>query len=306
MLARRRTSPNYRSTRLTGLALSLATMAAGLGLHVSSATAQSQGTSDLLASNVERGVTKPKEEPKLAFVGPGVVMKLLVKEGDVVTKDQVLAVQDDRDEQGKLEVAKGEVESAKMQIEAAAADLELKKVTLARLEELYSDLIKQPAPKNTNRDLDEARVAVKIAEISIKFRETEWNKAKLEQHLQQIRLDQKKLISPINGVVTKIDVNPGEGTDLSRPAMQVVHIDSLKVEVDIQATKCKALKIGDTLQVRYTDEDKWMPATITFMTKYANASSGTRKIRLEMKNEVEREAGLPVYVKLPDNLASGR
>ncbi|QOV87814.1 efflux RND transporter periplasmic adaptor subunit [Humisphaera borealis] len=305
MLAPRRKLSTVNKSRLAALSLAMVAMTGGLGLQSSVALGQSSpGSAESMLTSHERGVTKPKEEPKLAFVGPGVVMKVLVKEGATVTKDQVLAVQDDRDETGKLEVAKGEVESARMQIEAAAADLELKKVTLARLEELYADLIKQPAPKNTNRDLDEARVAVKIAEISIKFRETEWNKAKLEQHLQQIRLDQKKLVSPIDGVISKIDVNPGEGTDLSRPAMQIVQIDTLKVEVDIQATKCKALKIGDTLQVRYTDEDKWMPATITFMTKYANASSGTRKVRLEMKNEADREAGLPVYVKLPDNLAA--
>lgn len=298
MFVRRRTR---LSVPFAGLAaFSVAATALTVGVTSAPAVAQS-GASDLLTSNVERGVTKPKEEPKLAFVAPGVVMKLEVKEGDIVKKDQVLAIQDDRDEQGRLEVAKGEVESARMQIEAAEADLELKKVTLARLEELYADLIKNG---KSNRDIDEARVAVKIADISIKFRQTEWNKAKLEQHLQQIRLDQKKLISPINGVVTKIDVKPGEGTDLSRPAMQVVQVDSLNVEVDVQATKCKALKVGDELQVRYTDEEKWMPATITFMTKYANASSGTRKIRLELKNDIDREAGLPVYVKLPDNLAA--
>jgi len=298
MLARRRMNLDTHIARWTASAILLTGLAAPLPV----ASAQdAPGKFDAMASNIERGVTKPKEEPKLAFVAPGVVMVMNVKEGDQVKKGDVLAVQDDRAEVGNVEVAKGEVESAKMQIEAARADLELKTVNLKRLEELYVELIKRGG---TNKEIDQARVEVKIADISIKFRETEWNKAKLQQQLQEIQLEQKKLISPIDGYVSKIDVRKGEGTDLSRPAMQVVKVDELHVEVDIQSSKCKNLKVGDTLQVRYTDDEKWLPAKISFMTMYANASSGTRKIRLELKNEANREAGLPVYVKLPDNLAA--
>ena len=51
------------------------------------------------------------------------------------------------------------------------------------------------------------------------------------------------------------------------------------------------------LPVAYVDEkDKWMSAKVIYLTPYANAGSGTRKVRLEMANAAGREAGLRVYV----------
>jgi RND family efflux transporter MFP subunit len=258
------------------------------------------------SADLERGVTKPREEPKIVFVGPGVVMKVDVKEGDVVKAGQVLAVQDDREEQAKLQLIQGELDSALLQIDASVADKELKQVMLDRKEQLYDALIKAG---KSNNELDEARVAVKIADIAVKFRKQEHAQKLLELGAQKVRLELKRLMSPINGVVAKIEVKAGEGTDITRPAMQIVQNDTLKVEVDIPSTKCKNLKAGpngDTLMVRYMDEEKWMPAKVVFLTPYADPSSGTRKVRMEMANEGNREAGLPVYVKLPDNLAKAQ
>ncbi len=177
---------------------------------------------------------------------------------------------------------------------------------LDRKVQLYESLIKEG---KSNNELDEARVAVKIADIAVKFRTQEHAQKKLELGAQKVRIEQKRLMSPIDGVIAKIEVRAGEGTDITRPAMQIVQNDMLKVEVDIPATKCRNLKSGpegDTLMVRYGDEEKWMPAKIVFLTPYADPSSGTRKVRLEMPNEAKREAGLPVYVKLPDNVAAAK
>ncbi len=300
MTTRRRTIAAHR---LCVWSLALGAFTGGMQLAASPAVAQTTPNDFAATTALERGVTKPKDEPKLVFVAPGVVRQINVKEGQVVKNGEVLAIQDDRDEAGKVQVAKGEIASAQMQVEAAQADLDLKKVMLKRKEDIYRELVAQGM---SNTEIDEARVALKIADISIQFRQTELAKARLQLLATEIQLEQRKLISPIDGVVVKIDVKVGEGSDLSRPVMQVVQVDTLTIEADIATTKAKALKVGDVLQVRYADEDKWMPATITFMTKYASAASGTRKIKLEMKNDADREAGLPVYVKLPDNLASGR
>ncbi len=78
----------------------------------------------------------------------------------------------------------------------------------------------------------------------------------------------------------------------------------LNVEVSMPSARARALKVGQALDVRYQDEEKWMTAKVTFLTPYADAASGTRRVRLEMRNEANREAGLPVYVKLPDNVAA--
>ena len=274
-----------------------------LGIAAGLAAATPAAAQPSSTQGLERGVTKPLHEPKLVFYGPGVVMKVHVKEGDVIKAGDVLAIQDDREELAKLEVAKGEVVSAQLQIRASEADLKQKDVALKRTKLLYADVL---ARGGSNTDIEQAEVAVEIGQVAVDYRKQDTSQKRLEMKMQEVKIEQKKLISPIDGIVAKIDVRPGEGTDLTKPAIVVVQNDTLYVEVDIAAPKAKVLAPGQLLQVKYQDDEKWMSAKIIFLTPYANPSSNTRKVRLEMVNEAKREAGLPVYIKLPENVAAGK
>jgi multidrug efflux pump subunit AcrA (membrane-fusion protein) len=244
----------------------------------------------------ELGVTKPLHEPKLAFVKPGVVAKVTVKEGDVVKAGQVSGHPGRPRGAGRDEVARGRHQGAQLQIDASQADMELKQVQLQRKLDLYGN--------KPSSEVDEARAAAKVAEISIKYRQQELISAQLKYEAAKIRASQKQLLSPINGIVNKVDVRVGEGSDISRPAFQIVSNDTLYVETtNIPATKVKALQVGQTLQVRYQEDEAWTPAKIVFLSPYAQATSGFRLVRMEMKNDAKREAGLIVHVRLPDAAA---
>ena len=296
-----RTKVTKRAVRWA-LALVAAAAAGSAGTLVRPAVAQvapPQAFENPSATGLERGVTKPLHEPKLAFLKPGVIAKVNVKEGDTVKAGQVLAVQDDREEQAELASLEGDIKGAELQIEASQADLALKQVTLKRKREVHSEWV---AAGKKNSEIEEAEAAVTIAEVAIKYRRQELISAKLKHAAAKVRVDQKHLVSPINGIVAKVDVRVGEGSDISRAAFQIVSNDTLYVEAsNVPATKAKAMKVGQSLQVRYLDEERWMQGKLVFLSPYANASAGgARKIRMEMKNDGNREAGLPVYVRLPD------
>jgi RND family efflux transporter MFP subunit len=284
-----------RWTRATAAAVLLAV--GGIAtVPVAAQDAPLPGIEPSQMTGTERGVTKPVSEPKLAFPKPGVVMKVDVKEGDTVKAGQVLAVQNDLEERAELAALAGDIVGAELQIRASEADMKLKQVQLARKEAVYADLVRA---KQSNSELDEARAQVEIAKVAIDYRKQELESAKTKHQGAMVRVKQRELPSPINGVVAKVDVKVGEGSDISRPAIQVVQNDTLYVDANVPAMKAKALKVGDAVQVRYLDEEKWMPAKVIFLTPYANPSSGTRLVRLEMKNDGSREAGLNVHVRLP-------
>jgi RND family efflux transporter MFP subunit len=264
----------------------------------------------------ERGVTKPTEEPKQAFSVPGIVDKVLVKEGDEVKEGQVMAELDMREEQAKMLEMQGDVVGAEFQIKAAIADHDAKQVAYQRKLDLYAEQLKAN-PKFTNSELDEARVAVEIAVIAKDFRAQEKTQKQQELKSLAVKMDMKRLTSRVTGVVSSIDLHPGEAADLSKPAITVIKHDKLFVEVDVPVTKTRKLKKDDALKVCYTDDyneqaDKvsWMDAKVVFLSPYADASSGTRKVRLEMNNKPEgspapvREAGLTVYVRVSDTPAA--
>jgi len=288
-----------KANRLRQAILSVAVILATGGVgHVTQALGQAASSAPLASeTNQFRGMTKPSEESNLAFSGPGIVDQVVVKPGKVVKTGDILATEDAREEVAKLNIAKLLADSTK-EIEAAQADLASKEVDLKRKEDLYSDKI---AKGETTSELDESRVAVTIAKIVVEFRKESKVKAGLDLAQQQVKVDQKKLLSPIDGIVAKVDIHPGDGADLTKPAIQVVQIDQLWVEVDIPSARTKQLKLNQELMIRYMDEDTWQKASIIFLTPYANAGSNTRHVRLTMSNPNGREAGLPVMVQLPDN-----
>jgi multidrug efflux pump subunit AcrA (membrane-fusion protein) len=299
-----------RRFRLAGLA---AVVVASMAASVRVADAQAADTTRRLELGVrtgeERGMTKPLQEHKVVFPAQGVVKHLgepdekgvvakPIDEGVLVKQNEVLGILDDRAEQAQLRVAESAVNAAQQQIKASEADLELKQVKLEIKKRLYGDA--QTATGSKNMEVREAEVEVKIGEIAVEFRKLEL--AQEQQKLEQAKtaVEQKKLRSPIDGVIAKMDVRVGEGADLSKPAFLIINNTDLYVEVNLPVAKARALKLGDKVQVRYADDDAYQVAEVAFKTEYADASSNTRRVKLRMPNPSGREAGLQVFVKLPD------
>lgn len=281
-----------KAKRAAGLSV-LATVAL-----VASLACNATAAPPLVSAQTRNGVTRPSDERNLVFAQPGVVKEILVKAGDKVSKPQVLATQDDTIQQAELTALKADLDGADLQISAAQADLAAKKVELERLEKLNAATIAQG---KSNSELDKARVEVQIGEIAVKYRQHDKAKAEMKIKQQEVAMEKLKLICPFDGVVTKVDVRPGEGTDLSKAVVQVVQNEPLWVEVDVPSDRARLLKQGDVLDVRYNEDGaSWAKANIIFITSYADAKSNTRRVRMEMKNPDNREAGLQVTVKLPD------
>src|SRR6476659_5322303 len=98
------------------------------------AAARAQGVAD---AGTERSFTKPSEERDLAFSTPGLVVKVNVKQDEPVKAGQVLAEQDVTVEMANKATYEIEANSA-VEEEYAIADVELKKVELARKEKLFN------------------------------------------------------------------------------------------------------------------------------------------------------------------------
>lgn len=244
-------------------------------------------------------LSRPSAEHRVAFPTPGVISQILVKDGDPVKKDQVLAVQNEAEEIAKLEIAQYEAgKAADQYIKAAKATLEKAKVDLQRLERLHAAEI---ADGRSNTEIDAARAEVAVSEATLDLRVMEKEIKAKQATLQKQKLDEKRLKSPVEGFVMKIEAREGEGADMSKTAVHIVRNDPLWVEVQVPTVRAKALKVGQTLETRYADEDQWRAGKIIYVAPYANA--GVRLVRLELPNPEKREAGWQMFVRLPDNLA---
>jgi RND family efflux transporter MFP subunit len=244
------------------------------------------------------GFTKPSEERDVTFNGPGVVSEEPVKEGDLVTAGQLLAVQDSSVEEATEKAAEVEANST-LQIDAAKADHDAKVVELHRKLQMRKDNVVGQS------ELDEAQVNEVIAAIRIHLAEEEKQKAMAEAMEEQAKIKLKRLVSPVSGIVAKINTHVGEAasSDISKPIMTIIQNDPLYVEVDMPTAVVKAIRTHQMLQMRYVDEEKWFAAEVIFVAPQADARSDRQKVRLQVPNPGGRDSGMQVEVKAPEVVA---
>ncbi len=248
---------------------------------------------------IVQGQTKPSEETKLAFPGPGLVLEVIVKEGDVVKKDQVLAKQDDRQDQAALDSMKLEADST-YKVDYSIADEAVKEVQFQRKMKMLSQHVASES------EVEEARLAVTLAKTQIDLAKLEHEQKVLDAKKQQFKVDEMQMRSKVDGIVEKLNIHPGEMADPQNRdgAIVVVKNDPLWIEVHLPTFQSQQLQISQPLDVKYADEKDWRPAKIIYIDPQADAASDTQLVRLELANSDGRTSGLQMQVKLPEKIAA--
>ena len=291
---------------VTGLGLAgLSAFAGAAGTTADSKSDKSHDRTTALSLSTDGpgGFTKPSEERNLSFSLPGKVVEVKVKEGQVVKKGELLAVQEDAVEQKELIKAEIGILSAEIEIDAEKKELAKSKVDLVRKEKL----------RKTNgvsqADLEEAQLQVDIGGLKVKHAEEAKKEAEALAAAQDEKIKQKRLYSTIDGIVERINTHEGEMSGNNDPkypgAMYIVQNDPIYVEVDLPNSLAQGLRLQQKLDVRYAADGKWVPAEIVLFPSVADKGSNTQKVRLQMANPDHRPAGLPVEVKVGETVASG-
>ena len=273
----------------------VACMFAGSALFVASAHGAKPG----MGSFDQPGITSPSEQRGLNFNTPGVVSKVMVKEGDAVKKGDVLAQQDDSVELAELAVKEKEAEGSALQITAAKDDLDEKKIVLARQQKML--LTKATGQE----DVEKAQLDVEIGGIRVTLAEVEAKQKEGEVATQKAKIAQKKLLATIDGSVEKINVHEGElaTNDPKTPCMQVISNEPLYLEVDLPVAAAAGLQLEQKLDARYLElptETKWHEAKIIFFPPRADPKSSTQRVRLQLDNPNHLRSGVQMEVAMPD------
>lgn len=181
------------------------------------------------------GRVTPKNKVNISSDIMGKLIKLNVKEGDKVKAGQILAEL----ERSREEAA---MESARSALKSAEANYNMKKSNFERRKTLYSkSLISKETFEADKTDLEMAKLAV------------EERKANLKQALEN--LYKTEIRSPIDGVVTKLNVEEGEtvvtGT-MNNPGtvlMTISDLSKMQVECDVDESDVINIEIGQPAEI---------------------------------------------------------
>ena len=199
----------------------------------------------------EFGYTQPAAEIRLAFPETGVLRELTVREGQDVTKGQVLGRLDTAVLEAEADMAKAQEELADRRLKALEAIGESGRVSPDELARARAELA-----------IERARAKRVVAQI-----------------------ENRILRSPVDGLVAEVRREVGESIG---PAdfhvLTVVVIAELRADLYVPVPVAATRKKGEEVEVLY-DGKLRVKATIEFISPLVEPATGTTRMRLSIPNK---------------------
>lgn len=246
-----------------------------------------------LGADIE-AITKPSADIELAFVKTGRVAEVLVKEGDTVKAGQLLAGQDDKVEQIQV-----------LQLMAKAGNRTRIEASKTELLQKGEDLKKVEGAKKkgaaTDWEVEHARLDVSIGRLNLELATFEHEQDRRKYEEAKADLERLRLLSPTDGQVEEVTIEPGESPQPLKLAVRVVKTDPLWIDIIAPLALARDLKPGQTAAVVFPGHGaggvgQRFEGRIIFLSSVARAGSDTLRVRVEVANPGRRPAGERVGV----------
>ncbi len=200
--------------------------------------------------DIQGNVTSDENVSVTTDIG-GTVMQLLVKEGENVSKGQVLVVLDD--------------DVIRKQIEELNVALGLAEIVFQKQKKLWDQKIGS----------------------EIQFLQAKNNYEALQSKLASAKAQQNRtrIKSPINGTVDMIDVNIGELASPGRQVLRVVNLSELKIKADVAENYIGAVSQGDYATIKFPALNLTRNAKVSYVGQVINPTNRTFPVEIRLNNK---------------------
>jgi HlyD family secretion protein len=220
-------------------------------------------TRDLEAIVSASGKIQPKRLVKISAETSGRVVNLAVNEGDRVKVGQFLLQIDPKSLQRRVEGGAASLQAAqesiaqlRQSVETARAQLAQAQQTLARQQELWKqELTTREALERAVNDVKVAESNVQEREKQIKPQESRINVEKATLESARYDLSKVRMESPIDGIVTRRNVQEGEtaviGTmnNAGTVLLELADMGVIQAEVEVDETNVPHVEIGQPAKI---------------------------------------------------------
>ena len=234
----------------------------------------------------------------------GRLQQLLVKEGDLVAKGQLLAVIQPAEQLADVAFYTSNNQQSSAQVTQAKADLEFARLTYER------DVTLNKTNAVSAEDLDRARTSLDSAVARVDSLNKLVDAAAAQKDKAMVQLGYTKIVAPLDGIVDTRAALQGEVVNPGQPIVTLINQDDLWVRVDVEETYIDRVRLGDTMPVTLPS-GAVLQGTVMYRgvdADYATQRDVSRtkrdirtfEIRLRCDNRDRRLAvGMTAYVTLP-------
>lgn len=220
---------------------------------------------------------QPHQIVQVGSAAPGVIEKILVERGDLVTKGQPIVQLQANVERAALAVARERaLQDGEMKVAHGSAELAQRELQRAQ------ELREQNFVSQTYLDKQRAEAAVaggRTDQASERRR-----LAQREVDLAAAQLAQRSIAAPIAGVVVERFLSPGEFVD-QKPILRLAAVDPLRVDVLVPAVAFGQIEPG--MKAAVTPEllnKREHVAVVRTVDRVIDAATNTFRVRLELPN----------------------
>ena len=235
------------------------------------------------------GKIQPEVEVKISSDVSGEIIEMLVKEGDAVTKGQLLCRIKPDIYESAMDRVNAAVNSSKSNLQNTKAQLEQAKANLANATSSYNrnkKLFDQGTISQAEFDAAKAQyegavATVKSAEETVKSAEFNINSAQASYKEANENLVKTMIYAPVSGTVSKLNVEKGErvqgvqgfqGTEI----MKLANLNEMEVNVEVNENDIIRVKKGDTTLIEVDAyKDRKFKGIVTEIANSANTTGIT-------------------------------
>lgn len=236
--------------------------------------------SDILFAKTFTGIISPMYDLQLSLSVDGLVKEVYNKEGKVVVKDEEILVLDNKLQ--SLETQRRKIiwkDTSKLN-----NLIQQKKIIQKRYKDAL-DLYNQT--KSISYD-EITSIKLKLDEIEseIKYNNENEKKENLEYIISKEMLDSNILRSPIEGVISKINVDIGEWVKAGEPIVNIINSKICYVEFNIEKAYLNQIKDKKILNILIDEKDNKInkDGIIEFISPIADKSSGLILVKVKIDN----------------------
>jgi RND family efflux transporter MFP subunit len=193
--------------------------------------------------NVEPWTRDGRVRADIVQISPdlnALVTEVRVKNNQIVKKDDVLFV---------LDRPRFELALRQSQASMAAAE-----VALAQAKR----------ENERNRNLKDLATTEQVEEGQSKVDQlaAQLNSARVQRDLARLNLDRTTVRSPVNGIVTNVELQPGDYASAGRQVLALVDSDTIHVDGYFEETKLPGIRVGDRARVHIMGIKAELPGTV--------------------------------------------
>jgi HlyD family secretion protein len=217
----------------------------------------------------------------------GVVQEVDVKEGDHVTKGEVLARQQDDAPRLAVATAEAALAQAKAQLGVTQVQLAAARREKARLQSLTGVV--------SGQQVDQAQDAIASAEASLISEQAAIGVAQTQLAEARYHLEETIVRAPVNGVIVRRYANPGTGASTLNvtPMFDLEPAGARIVRAEVSESQLPSVSIGEPVKiVPESDQSKAYPGQVLRQA----AVFGARKLQSDDPSERTDERVVEVVV----------